>query len=60
MASHDAEPFGWDKLFHQSGYSLIEVSPVAAKHISDHLAILDLTPGFKSVCFTSKYHMTLV
>lgn len=41
----DAEPFGWDKLFHQSGRSVFEeVSPVAAKHISDHLASLDLAP----------------
>ena len=41
----DAEPFGWDKLFHQSGRIVFEeVSPVAAKHISDHLASLDLTP----------------
>jgi beta-ketodecanoyl-[acyl-carrier-protein] synthase len=41
----DAEPFGWDKLFHQSGRNVFEeVSPVAAKHISDHLASLDLKP----------------
>ena len=41
----DAEPFGWDKLFHQSGRRVFEeVSPVAAKHISDHLASLDLKP----------------
>jgi beta-ketodecanoyl-[acyl-carrier-protein] synthase len=41
----DAEPFGWDKLFHQSGRNVFEeVSPVAAKHISDHLASLDLIP----------------
>ena len=41
----DAEPFGWDKLFHQSGRNVFdEVSPVAAKHISDQLASLDLTP----------------
>ena len=41
----DAEPFGWDKLFHQSGRKVFEeVSPVAAKHISDHLASLDLKP----------------
>ena len=41
----DADPFGWDKLFHQSGRKVFkEVSPVAAKHISDHLASLDLTP----------------
>ena len=42
----DVEPFGWDKLFHQSGRNVFEeVSPVAAKHISDHLASLDLKPG---------------
>jgi beta-ketodecanoyl-[acyl-carrier-protein] synthase len=41
----DAEPFGWDKLFHQSGRNVFEeVSPVAAKHICDHLASLDLKP----------------
>ncbi|MDP1991894.1 MAG: beta-ketoacyl-ACP synthase III [Syntrophales bacterium] len=41
----DVEPFGWDKLFHQSGRNVFEeVSPVAAKHISDHLASLDLNP----------------
>ena len=41
----DTEPFGWDKLFHQSGRNVFEeVSPVAAKHISDHLASHDLKP----------------
>jgi len=41
----DKEPFGWDKLFHQSGRKVFEeVSPVAARHISDHLASLDLKP----------------
>ncbi len=41
----DAEPFGWDKLFHQAGRKVFEeVSPVAAKHISDQLASLDLKP----------------
>jgi beta-ketodecanoyl-[acyl-carrier-protein] synthase len=41
----DADPFGWDKLFHQSGRKVFkEVSPVAAKHISEHLASLGLTP----------------
>jgi beta-ketodecanoyl-[acyl-carrier-protein] synthase len=44
--ANDAEPFGWDKLFHQSGRNVFEeVSPVAAKHISDHLASLDLKPS---------------
>jgi beta-ketodecanoyl-[acyl-carrier-protein] synthase len=42
----DVDPFGWDKLFHQSGRKVFEeVSPVAASHISDHLASLDLKPG---------------
>jgi beta-ketodecanoyl-[acyl-carrier-protein] synthase len=41
----DVDPFGWDKLFHQSGRNVFEeVSPVAAKHISEHLASLDLKP----------------
>ena len=41
----DVDHFGWDKLFHQSGRKVFEeVSPVAAKHISDPLANLDLTP----------------
>ncbi|MDQ5986956.1 MAG: Beta-ketodecanoyl-[acyl-carrier-protein] synthase [Syntrophus sp. SKADARSKE-3] len=43
--ANDVDPFGWDKLFHQSGRKVFEeVSPVAAQHISDHLASLDLTP----------------
>jgi beta-ketodecanoyl-[acyl-carrier-protein] synthase len=42
----DVNPFGWDKLFHQSGRIVFkEVSPIAAKHINDHLASLDLKPG---------------
>jgi beta-ketodecanoyl-[acyl-carrier-protein] synthase len=41
----DVDPFGWDKLFHQAGRKVFEeVSPVAAKHISDHLTSLDLEP----------------
>jgi beta-ketodecanoyl-[acyl-carrier-protein] synthase len=45
MYAHDVEPFGWDKLFHQSGRKVFEeVSPVAAKHINDHLASLNLKP----------------
>jgi beta-ketodecanoyl-[acyl-carrier-protein] synthase len=41
----DADPFGWDKLFHQSGRNVFEeVSPIAVKHISEHLASLDLKP----------------
>lgn len=43
--ANDVDPFGWDKLFHQSGRKVFEeVSPVAAKHIRDHLASLGLTP----------------
>jgi beta-ketodecanoyl-[acyl-carrier-protein] synthase len=43
--ANDVDPFGWDKLFHQSGRIVFkEVSPIAAKHISDHLASLDLKP----------------
>jgi beta-ketodecanoyl-[acyl-carrier-protein] synthase len=42
----DVNPFGADKLFHQSGRVVFkEVSPIAAKHISDHLASLDLKPN---------------
>ena len=41
----DVEPFGWDKLFHQSGRKVFEeVSPVAAQHIHDHLASLGFKP----------------
>ena len=41
----DADPFEDDKLFHQNGRSVFkEVCPMAAKHISDHLAEHDLTP----------------
>ena len=40
----DADPFGEDKLFHQAGRSVFkEVCPMAAKHISDHLAEHDFT-----------------
>ncbi len=43
--ANDVDPFGWDKLFHQSGRKVFEeVSPVAARHISDHLAGHGLTP----------------
>jgi len=42
----DVNPFGWDKLFHQSGRKVFEeVSPVAAKHMSDQLANLNLKPS---------------
>lgn len=43
--ANDADPFGWDKLFHQSGRKVFEeVSPIAVRHIGEHLAELDLTP----------------
>ena len=43
--ANDADPFGWDKLFHQAGRKVFEeVSPVAARHILDHLTSLDLHP----------------
>ena len=39
----DADPYGWDKLFHQAGRKVFEeVSPIAAKHLSVHLADLDI------------------
>lgn len=41
----DVDPFGPDNLFHQNGRSVFkEVCPMAAQHISDHLAQHDLTP----------------
>lgn len=41
----DADPFGWDKLFHQYGRKVFEeVSPIAAGHLLNHLASLNLTP----------------
>ncbi len=41
----DDDPYGTDKLFHQQGRSVFkEVCPLAAKHITDHLEKLDLTP----------------
>ncbi len=42
----DADPYGWDKLFHQAGRKVFEeVSPVAAEHIRDHLARHDIAPS---------------
>lgn len=44
--ANDVNPFGGDKLFHQSGRNVFnEVSPIAVKHISEHLATLHLKPG---------------
>jgi len=41
----DADPYGWDKLFHQAGRKVFaEVSPIAAGHIRDHLAQLGIKP----------------
>jgi beta-ketodecanoyl-[acyl-carrier-protein] synthase len=43
--ANDVEPFGPDKLFHQLGRKVFEeVSPIAAQHIKDLLAGLDLKP----------------
>ncbi|HOW57957.1 MAG TPA: 3-oxoacyl-[acyl-carrier-protein] synthase III C-terminal domain-containing protein, partial [Smithellaceae bacterium] len=43
--ANDTDPFGRDKMFHQSGRKVFEeVSPVAAAHISEHLTSLHLTP----------------
>ena len=39
----DTDPYGWDKLFHQAGRKVFEeVSPIAAKHLSDHLVQLGI------------------
>ncbi len=39
------DPFAADKLFHQEGRSVFkEVCPMAAEHLSDHLALHGLTP----------------
>ena len=39
----DADPYGLDKLFHQQGRSVFkEVCPMAAQHITEHLAELGL------------------
>lgn len=41
----DGDPFGPDKLFHQEGRSVFkEVCPMAAEHLSDHLALYGKTP----------------
>lgn len=41
----DDDPFSASNLFHQAGRSVFkEVCPMAAQHISDHLAAHDLTP----------------
>lgn len=41
----DADPYGPDKLFHQEGRKVFkEVCPLAAAHITEHLAKHDLTP----------------
>jgi beta-ketodecanoyl-[acyl-carrier-protein] synthase len=41
----DADPFGADKLFHQEGRSVFkEVCPMAAEHLSSHLALHGKTP----------------
>ncbi|MDP2380909.1 MAG: beta-ketoacyl-ACP synthase III, partial [Pseudohongiella sp.] len=41
----DTDPFGADKLFHQEGRSVFkEVCPMAAEHLSSHLALHGKTP----------------
>ncbi|MFZ2633375.1 MAG: beta-ketoacyl-ACP synthase III [Desulfosalsimonadaceae bacterium] len=41
----DGDPFAADKLFHQAGRKVFEeVSPMAAGHIKDHLAVHDVRP----------------
>ncbi len=43
--STDADPYGPDKFFHQEGRSVFkEVCPMAARHITDQLASLELKP----------------
>lgn len=42
----DADPYGADKLFHQEGRKVFkEVCPMAAQHITEHLAKHDLAPS---------------
>ena len=42
---YDADPFAVDKLFHQEGRSVFkEVCPMAAQHLTDHLALHGFTP----------------
>jgi beta-ketodecanoyl-[acyl-carrier-protein] synthase len=42
----DADPYGADKLFHQEGRKVFkEVCPLAAAHITEHLAQHDLSPS---------------
>jgi len=39
----DAQPYGWDKLFHQAGRKVFEeVSPIASDHIKKHLSDEDI------------------
>lgn len=43
--ANDADPFAADKLFHQEGRSVFkEVCPMAAQHLTDHLALHGFTP----------------
>ncbi|MDO8909190.1 MAG: beta-ketoacyl-ACP synthase III [Pseudohongiella sp.] len=43
--TYDSDPFGPDKLFHQEGRSVFkEVCPMAAEHLSNHLALHEMTP----------------
>jgi len=43
--STDADPYSWDKLFHQAGRKVFEeVSPVASDHIKKHLMAEGINP----------------
>ncbi|MEX0737856.1 MAG: beta-ketoacyl-ACP synthase III [Pseudohongiella sp.] len=44
--AYGSDPFAADKLFHQEGRSVFkEVCPMAAEHLSEHLALHGLVPG---------------
>jgi len=44
--TNDTDPYGVDKLFHQEGRKVFkEVCPLAAEHITEHLAAHDLQPN---------------
>ncbi len=44
--ANDVDPYGPDKLFHQAGRKVFkDVCPLAAEHISEHLAAHQLTPA---------------
>lgn len=42
----DADPYGWDKLFHQAGRQVFEeVGPIPTRHLADHLADFAIQPA---------------